>query len=254
MIVEYIRYAVPADKVAQFQAAYAQAAGPLAESEHCLAYELARCSDDPTAYTLRIEWDTHEGHLKGFRSSPEFRRFYEAIAPFVANIQEMRHYDLTPIVGRKAVQKAALTRVASSAVIEATVDAVWTLLSDFNNVFRWHPDVRKSRIEDGGTGFRPGDVRSITLRDGTAIRERLLAISDESKSYTYSVIESPMPIRDHSSTVTLSATPEHRTTIVWTAEFVVDPAADAAAMAAGVKAGVIELGFAGLKAAIGKRA
>ena len=143
-----------------------------------------------------------------------------------------------------------MTHVASSAIIEAPVDAVWALLKDFKNVSRWHPDVRESRMEDGGTGHKPGEVRSITLRNGTAIRERLLAVSDESKSYTYSVIESPMPIREHSSSLTLTPTPSHRTAIVWTAEFVVDAGADAAAMAAGVKAGVMDLGFEGLKMAV----
>jgi hypothetical protein len=68
------------------------------------------------------------------------------------------------------------------------------------------------------------------------------------KSFTYSVIEAPLPIRNHSSTVSLSATSKNRTAITWTAEFIVDDGVDAAVIAAGVKAGVIELGFEGLKA------
>jgi hypothetical protein len=145
-----------------------------------------------------------------------------------------------------------MTRVSSSTVIEAPVDAVWALLENFANVSRWHPDVLESRIENGGTGKRPGDVRSIKLRDGTPVREKLLAISDESRNYTYSVIEAPLPIRNHSSTVSLSATPDNRTAITWVAEFIVDDGIDATAIAAGVKAGVIELGFEGLKATLAK--
>ena len=110
----------------------------------------------------------------------------------------------------------------------------------------------ESRIENGGTGRRPGDIRSIKLRDGTSVREKLLAISDESKSYAYSVIEAPLPIRNHSSTVSLSATPDNRTAITWAAEFIVDDGIDATAITAGVKAGVIELGFEGLKATLAK--
>jgi NADPH:quinone reductase len=96
-----------------------------------------------------------------------------------------------------------MTHVSSSTVMEAPIDAVWAQLKNFGNVSRWHPDVSESRIENGGTGQEPGDIRSIKLRDGTPIREKLLAISDESKSYTYSVIEAPLPIRNHSSTVSL---------------------------------------------------
>jgi len=254
MIVEYIRYALPASKVAEFEGAYARASEPLRSSPHCLAYELARCTDEPTSYILRIEWDSQEGHLKGFRSSPQFRAFYQAIAPYVSEIREMRHYDVTSVVYRSAAHEHVVTQVSSSTVIEAPLDAVWGLLKNFNNVSRWHPDVLESQIENGGTGRTAGDVRAIKLRDGTPLREKLLAISDESRSYSYSVIESPIPIRDHKSIVSLSAMPDNRTAITWTAEFVADDGADAAAIAAGVKVGVIELGFDGLKAALARPA
>jgi hypothetical protein len=159
---------------------------------------------------------------------------------------------VTSVVGRKVVNNLPLTHVSSSTVIEAPVDAVWALLKNFANVSRWHPDVMESPIENDGTGQTPGDIRSLKLRDGTPVRERLLAISNESMSYTYSVIEAPLPISNHSSAVSISATPDNRTAITWTAEFSVDDGADASAIALGMKAGVIELGFEGLKAAIGK--
>jgi hypothetical protein len=36
-----------------------------------------------------------EGHLSGFRQSSEFRSFFEAVGPFVHDIEEMRHYQVT---------------------------------------------------------------------------------------------------------------------------------------------------------------
>jgi hypothetical protein len=36
-----------------------------------------------------------EGHLQGFRTSPEFASFFAAVKPFVDRIEEMRHYDVT---------------------------------------------------------------------------------------------------------------------------------------------------------------
>jgi len=44
---------------------------------------------------VRIEWDSEEGHLSGFRQSPEFQRFFEDVKPFVNDIEEMRHYQVT---------------------------------------------------------------------------------------------------------------------------------------------------------------
>src|SRR5689334_6412653 len=99
MIVEYIRYEVPdADP---FLLGYQTARAALDVSPHCLAYELSRCADQATSFILRIEWDSAEGHRRGFRQSPEFAAFLAAVRPFIGNIQEMRHYVLTSVVGRK---------------------------------------------------------------------------------------------------------------------------------------------------------
>jgi hypothetical protein len=43
-----------------------------------------------------------EGHIKGFRTSPEFKPFFEAVRPFFNDIQEMRHYNITDIKGEKS--------------------------------------------------------------------------------------------------------------------------------------------------------
>ena len=45
MIVEYIRYNIPAEDQATFERAYASAAPALDASPHCLGYELARNGD-----------------------------------------------------------------------------------------------------------------------------------------------------------------------------------------------------------------
>ena len=51
--------------------------------------------EEPEYFTLRIEWDSEEGPIKGFRTNPEFQ-------PFFNDIQEMRHYNVTHIKGEKS--------------------------------------------------------------------------------------------------------------------------------------------------------
>jgi quinol monooxygenase YgiN len=94
MVVEYIRYSIDGARAEAFEQAYARAAGFLDASEHCERYEISRCTEDPTQHVVRIEWDSEEGHLSGFRQSREFRSFFEAIGPFVHDIEEMRHYQV----------------------------------------------------------------------------------------------------------------------------------------------------------------
>jgi hemoglobin len=94
MIVEYIRYRIPEDEASAFEDAYRRAAASLDASPHCERYEVSRCTEEPAAYTVRIEWDSAEGHLQGFRESPEFGTFLAAVRPYIERIEEMRHYDV----------------------------------------------------------------------------------------------------------------------------------------------------------------
>src|SRR6476660_7205000 len=95
MIVEYIRYSIDEARADAFEQGYERAAESLEATEHCECYEVSRCSEDPTQRIVRIEWDSEEGHLSGFRRSSEFRTFLEAVGPFVNDIEEMRHYEVT---------------------------------------------------------------------------------------------------------------------------------------------------------------
>jgi quinol monooxygenase YgiN len=97
--IEYIRYRIADALQDEFEAAYAAAAVPLAASAHCLAFELSRGIEEPDRYVLRIEWDSVEGHMSGFRRSGEFRRFFSHIAPYVDAIDEMAHHEPTSVVG-----------------------------------------------------------------------------------------------------------------------------------------------------------
>lgn len=94
MIVEYTRYKIDEKRRVLFERAYEKAGEALSSSSHCLRYELSHCTEDPDHYTLRIEWDSEEGHLKGFRSSPEFKTFFALVQPYVKDIEEMRHYQM----------------------------------------------------------------------------------------------------------------------------------------------------------------
>jgi quinol monooxygenase YgiN len=97
MTVEYIRYHIPGDVRDTFERDYAVAVKALEASDHCLAYELAVCDEDPAEFVLRIEWDSAEGHLRGFRMGPGFKEFFTKVQPYVKAIQEMRHYTPTPL-------------------------------------------------------------------------------------------------------------------------------------------------------------
>jgi quinol monooxygenase YgiN len=92
MVVEYIRYEVPALRHEEFLAAYKAAGKELEASTRCVSFEVSQGVEDPNNFTVRIEWDSVEGHEKGFRGSPLFGSFFAKVKPFFSVIKEMKHY------------------------------------------------------------------------------------------------------------------------------------------------------------------
>ena len=92
MVVEYIRYEVPAARHDEFLAAYQSAAKELEVSSQCLGYEISEGVEEPDNFVVRIEWVSLDGHEKGFRTSAQFGPFFAKVKPFFAQIREMKHY------------------------------------------------------------------------------------------------------------------------------------------------------------------
>ncbi|MGL5922364.1 antibiotic biosynthesis monooxygenase family protein [Chroococcidiopsis sp.] len=101
MVIEIIRYNIPAGQESAFESAYEQAQQYLAESPNCLGYQLAHCVEEPNRYILRIDWDSIEGHMQGFRNSSYFPKFFQLVSPYIKSVDEMQHYKQTPIVLKK---------------------------------------------------------------------------------------------------------------------------------------------------------
>lgn len=140
-----------------------------------------------------------------------------------------------------------MVKVYTSSVLDAPSDDVWAEIRDFNALPRWHPAIADSYIELKQPADKIGCVRNFTLKTGGRIRERLLALSDYDYSVTYSILDSPMEIRNYIATLKLTPiTDGNRTFAEWTAEF--ECAADRARqLAQDIGQDVFQVGFDALK-------
>ena len=86
-----------------------------------------------------------------------------------------------------------MPRVVRSTIVEAPVERLWAVLRDFNGHDRWHPIVAESVIERGHPSDRVGCVRRFRLNDGSELREQLLTLSDLEMTYSYCLLETPIP-------------------------------------------------------------
>lgn len=102
--------------------------------------------------------------------------------------------------------------------IAAKPDNVWHLLKRFDAVKEWHPAFSESQIISGRDG-KIGAIRRLTVKDGPSFTEELLALSEQGKSFTYKVIESPLPITDYLSSVGVKSNAAGGTTVIWVGQF-----------------------------------
>jgi hypothetical protein len=140
-----------------------------------------------------------------------------------------------------------MIKVYTSSVIDAPADSVWAHIRDFNGLPRWTPFVTESRIEGGLPADRIGCVRNFVLKDGGAIREQLLALSDFDYQCTYSILASPMDVENYVATIKLTpVTDGNRTFAEWWAEFEPAPGRESE-LAESIGQGVFQAAFTSLK-------
>ena len=106
-----------------------------------------------------------------------------------------------------------------SMIIDAPLARVWAAVRAFDGVANWNPGVAAARMESG-TSTSTGAIRHLSIADGTAFRETLLAHSDLEHFYTYDILESPLPVTDYVSTHRFIAiTHSSQTLGIWESTF-----------------------------------
>ncbi len=146
-----------------------------------------------------------------------------------------------------------MARVYVSSVINATAEKVWERVRDFNALPKWHPRIRDSRIEDALPSDKVGCIRNFNLQNGDNIREQLVGLSDYDLFFSYTMLESPMPLSDYVATFRLTpVTDGGRCFVEWSAEFNCGPS-DEADLVSGIGTNVFQGGFDALKRHFGAR-
>src|SRR5919206_128752 len=136
-----------------------------------------------------------------------------------------------------------MARVYVSTVVNARNDRVWQRVRDFNGLPNWHPAIAESRIEGGEPADKIGCVRRFRLKDGSELREQLLALSDLEQTFSYCLLDTPIPMFNYVAHVRLlPVTDGDRTFWHWESRFTARPA-DAAAITKMVAEDIYQGGF-----------
>jgi hypothetical protein len=114
--------------------------------------------------------------------------------------------------------------IVRSTILDAPPAAVWNVLRDFNGFDRWHPAAAASSIERAQPADKIGCVRRFKLRDGSELREQLLGLSDLEQTFSYCLLDTPIPIFNYVAHVRLlPVTDGNRTFWHWESRFTTRP-------------------------------
>jgi hypothetical protein len=139
-----------------------------------------------------------------------------------------------------------MSKVSLSTKLPVPARTVWDTVGGFNNLAKWHPAVARSDEAKKGTST----VRTLTLHGGGTIVERLDSKDDKSRSYTYSILEGPLPVQKYQATLKVSENPDGTgCTVEWASEF--EPSGAPASDAEKVIRGIYEAGFDSLRRMFG---
>ena len=117
-----------------------------------------------------------------------------------------------------------MARVYVSTVVNVRNDRVWARVRDFNGMPNWHPAIAESRIEGGEPADKIGCVRRFRLKDGSELREQLLALSDLEQTFSYCLLDTPIPMFNYVAHVRLlPVTDGDRTFWHWESRFTTRP-------------------------------
>ena len=121
---------------------------------------------------------------------------------------------------------------------------VWVVIGDFGALADWHPAASASSAETVRGEVR----RTIVVGDGARLVEKLENLDDAAHTYSYSILEGPLPVDDYLSTLSVVEDGEG-SVIHWSGKFVAKGAPDDKAQE--VIGGIYDLGLGALKKRFG---
>ena len=102
--------------------------------------------------------------------------------------------------------------------IKAEPAKVWNLVKRFDGLKDWHPLFSGSEIVSGRDG-QLGAIRLLTIKEGPSFTEELLALNEPAMAFTYSVVESPLPIDRYLSTKSVKPDGHGGSIVTWVGQF-----------------------------------
>lgn len=118
-----------------------------------------------------------------------------------------------------------MPKISMKQNLNVAADQVWNLIGHFNALPDWHPSVEKSELKNAG------QVRKLSLAGGGTIVEKLEKVDANTRTYSYTIEDSPLPVKNYRAELTVHDAKDG-CTVEWSSEFEAQGVAEMDAMKA----------------------
>ncbi|MDH3659340.1 MAG: SRPBCC family protein [Alphaproteobacteria bacterium] len=139
-----------------------------------------------------------------------------------------------------AATPALAIDLSESVDVAASPADAWAAIAEWCSISTWHPVIAECEAyEEGGKA-----MRKLTTGDGGVLIETLTAQDDGAMSFSYAIVESPLPIADYQSTMAVAENGDGAT-VTWSSSYHANGVSDEEALE--LMAGIYRAGLDQLK-------
>ncbi len=95
MVIEQAVFHILAGQEAAFEKKFYELSDIFRHTEACEKFKLIRGIENKQQYILQIQWTSLEAHTDVFMKTAEFKQWFLAMKPFLAEKITMQHYENT---------------------------------------------------------------------------------------------------------------------------------------------------------------
>jgi hypothetical protein len=117
--------------------------------------------------------------------------------------------------GREAIMAMQSVDIDERTEIAAPPEEVWGTIRSFERIEDYLPLIESSSVSGEGVGA----TRVCVTQDGRRLEERLVALDDQRRRLTYSIVSSPMPVENYLSTVAVDDGQDGGSLVSWAVHF-----------------------------------
>lgn len=108
-----------------------------------------------------------------------------------------------------------MQKIKINDTINTSANKIWKLVGDFGGLDNFVEAIADCTTDGKGVGA----IRTLTLQDGGEVKEKLESLDNDKRVLEYSILESPMPIKNYKGKMEVNKLSDTTSEFIWSSTF-----------------------------------